>query len=172
MRKSAFGIMVLLLVAAGCAPQGPRMGEMSEGRSYEASGFSIPSLGGSGGTIDLAEYEGQVVLLDFWATWCPPCRAELPALNRLYSELKDEGFVLIGMTVDKGSVEQVASAVERFNLRYPVGLADEQAQNAYGEIRAVPTKFLLDREGAVQQRYVGVVSEEQLKADIEALLAL
>jgi glutathione peroxidase-family protein len=96
----------------------------------------------------------------------------LPALNRLYSDLKQKGFVIVGMTVDNGSAEQVAEAVRKFELLYPVGLAGEDVQRAYGGIRAVPTKFLLDKNGAVARQYLGVVPEQQLRADIESLLAL
>ena len=173
MRNTLLLLCVLVVVGVGCAPQKPSVtGRPDEGQAYEAPGFSIPSLDGSGGSIDLASYEGQVVLLDFWATWCPPCRVELPALNKLYEELKDEGFVLIGMTVDQGSPAQVSEAVSRYQLKYPVGLAGPEAQQAYGGIRAVPTKFLLDRQGAVRKHYVGVVQEAQLRSDIEELLKM
>jgi thiol-disulfide isomerase/thioredoxin len=168
MKTSASLLVVLALVTlAGCAPQGP-VGPTPGGT---VSGFVIPSLTDSG-DVSLAVYQGRVVLLDFWATWCPPCRSELPTLNRLYGELSNKGFTLIGMTVDKGSREQVAEAVKRFNLSYPVGLAGPEIQASYGGIRAVPTKFLLDRKGAVHKSYVGVAPEGQLRADIEALLAM
>jgi thiol-disulfide isomerase/thioredoxin len=144
----------------------------ASGQRAESSSFSIPSLTDSvSGSISLDDYSGQVVLLDFWATWCPPCRYELPALNKLYAELKGQGFTLIGMTVDKGDVATVAPKVSSFELNYPVGLAGADVQAMYGGIRAVPTKILLDRTGAVQETLVGVVPEEELRAKIEQLLA-
>lgn len=163
--------VALLLLVAGCKPPrtGPA-GTMREDESYKASAFNIPALDGSGGSIDLSQYKGKVVLLDFWATWCAPCRSELPALGRLYESLQDKGFVLVGMTVDEGSVEVVARAVARFNLPYPVGLAGPESQSLYGGVRVVPTKFLLDREGNIRQHYEGVVAEEALRHDVEALL--
>ena len=143
------------------------------GTPREAVGadFSIPNLASSGESISLSAYQGQVVLLDFWATWCPPCRSELSNLNQLYGDLKGKGFVVLGMTVDKGPVGQVMEAVQRFELTYPVGLAGEDVQRMYGGIRAVPTKFLLDRNGRIAKQYMGVVPEKQLRADIEPLLA-
>ncbi len=164
----------LIVILAGCGPQQQMPGAGQPGAStetYPASGFVIPSLADSS-DISLAVYQGRVVLLDFWATWCPPCRSELPALNSLYGELKDQGFVLIGMTVDQGSREEVAPAVKRFGLSYPVGLAGPDVQSSYGGIRAVPTKFLLDRKGGIHKKYVGVVPDSQLRADIQALLAM
>ncbi|MBU1909064.1 MAG: TlpA family protein disulfide reductase [Verrucomicrobia bacterium] len=176
MNKSPKGyalVGVLLVVLAGCEPPGreksPRPGTLPSGPA--ASVFSIPSLQPLGEQINLESFKGKVVLLDFWATWCPPCRSELPALGRLYEDLKDQGFVLVGMTVDDESVEQVARAAGRFSLPYPVGLAGPEIQEAYGGIRAVPTKFLLDRQGSVRQRYLGVVPDTQIRADVSALLA-
>ena len=166
-------LWVLVVVLAGCEP--PGRGKKTEPSPMPtgptASVFSIPSLKTKDEKIDLESFKGQVVLLDFWATWCPPCRSELPALGRLYEELKGQGFVLVGMTVDQGSAEQVADAVGRFSLPYPVGLAGPEIQEAYGGIRAVPTKFLLDAKGTVRQRYLGVVPDKQLRVDIAALLA-
>jgi len=95
----------------------------------------------------------------------------MPALNRLYDEYRQKGFAIIGMTVDRGTVEQVAAAVSRFPIRYPLGLAGGKVQADYGGIRAVPTKFLLDRQGRIRRHFVGVVPERYLRSSIEALLA-
>jgi thiol-disulfide isomerase/thioredoxin len=173
-KKYGLFLVSLLVCLAGCTPTGPGPEGEKPVTPGEVAGaeFSIPNLSNPGEQLSLSSYKGQVVLLDFWATWCPPCRSELPALNQLYGELKAKGFVLVGMTVDNGSVEQVAEAVRRFELSYPVGLAGADVQQAYGGIRAVPTKFLLDKNGAVAKQYLGVVPEKQLRADIETLLAL
>ncbi len=172
--KHSVFLVSLLVLLAGCTPPGvaPEREPAVTSGGVAGADFSIPDLANSGKQLSLAPYKGQVVLLDFWATWCPPCRAELPALNRLYGDLKENGFVIVGMTVDNGSAEQVAEAVRKFGLSYPVGLAGGDVQQAYGGIRAVPTKFLLDKNGAVAKQYLGVVPEKQLRADIETLLAL
>ncbi|MBP7831103.1 MAG: TlpA family protein disulfide reductase [Kiritimatiellae bacterium] len=164
---------IVLVALSGCKPPGREEAVQPEilPAGPAASAFSIPSLKTPGETIDLNAFRGQVVLLDFWATWCPPCRSELPDLGRLYEDLKDQGFVLVGMTVDQESAERVAQAVAKFSIPYPVGLAGPDTQAAYGGIRAVPTKFLLDAQGKVRQRYEGVVPDAQLRADIAALLA-
>ena len=174
MKKHGLFLASLLVLAAGCTPRGSTPDNEAPVKPGEVAGaeFSIPNLANPAEPLSLASYKGQVVLLDFWATWCPPCRVELPALNRLYGELKEKGFVIVGMTVDNGSAEQVAEAVRPFALSYPVGLAGGDVQQSYGGIRAVPTKFLLDKNGAVAKQYLGVVPEKQLRADIETLLAL
>ena len=163
-----------LVLLAGCTPPGLTPEKEPAVTTGGAAGadFSIPNLATPGEQLSLASYKGQVVLLDFWATWCPPCRSELPELSQLYDDLKQKGFVIVGMTVDNGPADQVAEAVRRFELSYPVGLAGEGVQQAYGGIRAVPTKFLLDKKGAVARQYLGVVPEKQLRADVETLLAL
>ena len=167
-------LLLFVVLFASCSP--PKLESEREEAlpSGEMAGveFSIPNLANPDEKLSLASYKDHVVLLDFWATWCPPCKSELPALDRLYDEFKAKGFVIIGMTVDKGSEVEVTEAVRQFKLSYPVGLAGEDVQRAYGGIRAVPTKFLLDKKGAIAKQYVGVVSEKQLRADIEALLAL
>ena len=173
-KKHGLCFVSLLVLLAGCTPPGlaPEKESAVTPGTVAGAEFSIPNLANPSQQLSLASYKGQVVLLDFWATWCPPCRSELPALNQLYNDLKENGFVIVGMTVDNGPAEKVAEAVRRFELSYPVGLAGEDVQQAYGGIRAVPTKFLLDKKGAVAKQYEGVVPEKQLRADIETLLAL
>ena len=164
-------VLAALTFLAGCKPPDrPARPATPAAESPAAKPFSMPSLAPGGGTVDLDSFRGQVVLLDFWATWCPPCRAELPSLNRLYGELKDRGFVIVGLTLDQGSVEQVAAAVQRFALDYPVGLANPAIAEAYGGVRAIPTKFLLDKSGKVRQFYQGIVPDPQLRAAIVGLL--
>ena len=166
-------VLGILVIVTGCVPQRASREQSAPliEHDFDAPAFAIPALDGSGGAIDLAAFEGQVVLLDFWATWCPPCRVELPLLKKMHEDYKGRGFVVIGMTVDEGTREQVEKAVARFSLTYPVGLAGPEAQAAYGGIRAVPTKFLLDRNGQIRQHYQGVVHESVLRGDVETLLA-
>ena len=164
-----------LVVAAGGQGCGSSLETADEASAsfadpVPASAFSIPSLTKDTKTVSMEQHKGKVILLDFWATWCPPCRYELPALNQLYTELNNESFVLIGMTVDAGSVEAVAKAVSPFKLAYPVGLAGEEVQAAYGGIRAVPTKFLIDKKGRIRKQYMGLVSDVTLRSEIDALL--
>lgn len=164
-----------LLSLGSCRPA-PRVRESlppaAESKGYPVKGFSVPHLADPAQTISLDDLKGKVVLIDFWATWCGPCRYEIPTLNALYEKYQDRGFELIGMTVDRGQVSQVAASATKLGLRYPVVWADEQVQMAFGGIRVVPTKFLLDKEGNVRKRYEGVVPEEVLQNDIDSLLAL
>jgi thiol-disulfide isomerase/thioredoxin len=173
MKPRVLVALALLAALAGCRPPSPpsEQPQQPPAEKYPPVGFSVPSLQPGTETIALGDFKGKVVLLDFWATWCPPCRSEIPSLKKLHDELKDRGFSMVGMNVDQGSPQEVAEAVKRFEITYPLGLAGPEVQAAYGGIRAVPTKFLLDREGAIRKNYVGVVPEKDLRADIESLLA-
>lgn len=172
-KMAALGCLALAVVLTGCAPR--PAAPPPEGRvppqSYVAPDFTVPALAGAADKLSLSSLVGQVVLLEFWATWCPACRWELPRLDRLYADLKDKGFALVGLSVDEGSVPEVAESVKPFGLSFPVALAGPEVQAAYGGIRALPTKFLLDRKGGIRKAYKGVVPPEELRADIEALLA-
>ncbi len=165
-------VLALVTAMAGCAPREEPKETVSGGESRPSAEFRIPATGGGEGEITLSSYKGKVVLLDFWATWCPPCRYELPHLNQLQAEFKDKGFSVVGLSVDQGDPAEIAEAIKRMGLQYPVGLAGPEVQAAYGGIRAIPTKFLLDKTGAIRKHYLGVVDPEQLRADINALLAM
>jgi len=167
--------MVWVLVSTGCKPpvSSPSRDSGSDEQADLSSGisFSIPSLT-SDGDVNSTDYAGKVMLLDFWATWCPPCRSEIPDLNNLYEAMKDQNMVIIGMTLDKGSNEQVAKAVAAFDLKYPAGAALDYVEQApaFQGIRAIPTKYLVKDGVIVGGPYQGVVPIEKLKADIAAHL--
>lgn len=121
--------------------------------------------------LDLTEYAGRVVLLDFWATWCAPCRSEIPELNRLYGEFKDSGVEMIGLSVDRGTPGEIASAAQALGVAYPVVQADAGLQAQFGGVRVIPTKLLVDKQGKVRKTFSGVVAHDELRAQIAALLA-
>jgi thiol-disulfide isomerase/thioredoxin len=125
----------------------------------------------AGTAFNLADYRGRVVLLDFWATWCAPCRSEIPALNRLHEDFADRGADVIGLSLDRGTPAGVAVAAQRLGVSYPVVLADEAIRQSFGGIRVVPTKLLVDRQGNVRKTFVGVAPADELRDQITALLA-
>lgn len=121
--------------------------------------FSIASL--SGGNIALSDFAGEVVIMNFWATWCPPCRAEMPGLNRFYEAHRDEGLVLLAINEEEG-VETVRPFIQANDFSFPV-LLDLQGRVAQQySTRSFPTTFIIDREGAIQHVQTGEISEDEL----------
>ncbi len=119
----------------------------------------------------LAAYQGKVVLLDFWASWSQACVDELPRLQRLYRELADEGFIVIGVAVDSQDPDRVARVADEQGVTYPVILADPDRLAGYGGVRALPTRRLVDRQGVVREDFPGMYPVEEIREGILALLA-
>jgi cytochrome c biogenesis protein CcmG, thiol:disulfide interchange protein DsbE len=122
-----------------------------------------------GGTWRMAEHRGQVVLVNYWATWCGPCWEETPGLIRLSQELGSKGLAVVGVAIDEGGTEKVKKFVDEFHVPYPVALPPRMSQMEYG-MAGVPTTILVDREGRVAKTYVGAVRQADFKTDVEALL--
>lgn len=132
-----------------------------------ATDFSIGSL--AGGNIALADFEGEVVIMNFWATWCPPCRAEMPGLNRFYEAHRDEGLVLLAINEEE-SVETVRPFIQANNFSFPV-LLDLQGRVAQQySTRSFPTTFIIDRDGVIQHVQTGEISEDELASIVLPLL--
>jgi cytochrome c biogenesis protein CcmG, thiol:disulfide interchange protein DsbE len=122
-----------------------------------------------GGTWRMEDHRGQVVLVNYWATWCGPCWEETPGLVRLSQELGPEGLAVVGVSVDEGGRVKVQRFVDLFKVPYPVALEEAMSQMAQG-MAGVPTTILVDREGRVAKTYVGAVEERDFREDVNALL--
>ncbi|WP_353071112.1 TlpA family protein disulfide reductase [Tunturiibacter gelidoferens] len=123
-----------------------------------------------GGTWRMAEHRGQVVLVNYWASWCGPCWEETPGLIRLSKEMGPQGLAVVGVAVDEGGTAKVKKFVEEFHVPYPVALPEPGSQMVYG-MAGVPTTVLVDRQGRVAKTYVGAVRQGDFKKDVEELLA-
>jgi cytochrome c biogenesis protein CcmG/thiol:disulfide interchange protein DsbE len=123
-----------------------------------------------GGMWRMEDHHGQVVLINYWATWCGPCREETPGLARLSRELGAKGLAVVGVSLDDGDKGKVRSFVEAFRLPYPVAFPGQMSQMEQG-LEGIPTTILVDREGRVAKTYVGAVREEDFREDAARLLA-
>ena len=123
-----------------------------------------------GREVALAGYKGKVLLIDFWATWCAPCKESIPHLSKLQDRYGGRGFEVIGIALDVGGRKVVAPYAEDLAINYEVLLGDEGAARAFGGIPGIPTSFLVDREGQIVRRFVGVIDGEDYAALIEPLL--
>jgi peroxiredoxin len=125
----------------------------------------------NGKTVSSADFKGKVVILDFWATWCSPCRAELPGFIELQKEHGKDGLAIIGASVDGAAeIAAVKKFAEKFGVNYPVVLADEETVRAFGGVDAIPTTFVIDREGRIVSRHVGFAEKAELEKEIKRLL--
>jgi len=138
-----------------------------EGSRRMMPAVALEQMGG--GTWRLEEHRGQVVLINYWATWCGPCREEMPGLIRLARELGPKGLAVVGVSIDQGSREKVKEFVDRFGVNYPVAFPEEMSQMAMG-MAGVPTTVLVDKQGRVAKTYVGAVTERDFRADSGVLL--
>ena len=118
-----------------------------------AKEFTTPAPGG--GAVSLASYRGRVVLLNFWATWCPPCLVEMPAMERLHGRLRDKGLVVLAISLDADSEAVVAPFLKEHGFTFPVGLDPQQRVGSLYGVRALPSTFLLDKKGRVVAQALG-----------------
>ena len=128
--------------------------------SSEAPHFTLTDLKGK--RISLSDYEGKVLFLNYWATWCPPCRAEIPDFIEVYDEYKDKGLEILGVSVDDISPDKVNDFVRRNKMNYPVAMATQELFQDYQPPRAIPTTLVIDGDGKIQYKKVGLMSKKEL----------
>jgi cytochrome c biogenesis protein CcmG/thiol:disulfide interchange protein DsbE len=133
-----------------------------------AADFQLTDLNGK--PLSLSSLKGKVVLLDFWATWCPPCRMELPHFKELYAAYKGKGLEMVGLSVGE-QADTVKSFAKENNLTYAIALSAPKIEQAYGGIRGIPTTFLIDKQGRIAKKYVGYQEKAVFEQEIKKLLA-
>jgi peroxiredoxin len=163
-RAVLFGMILASAWAAGCGTKPAELGTRAP-----AADFTVTDLKGK--TIQLSALKGTVVLLDFWATWCPPCRQEIPHFKALDAQYRGQGLEIIGVAMDEGGPAVVSAFVRNEGVTYPVAMGDSQLAQAYGGIRGLPTTFLIDRRGRIAKKYLGYQDKEVFEKEIKVLLA-
>ncbi|MDQ7066192.1 MAG: TlpA disulfide reductase family protein [candidate division KSB1 bacterium] len=133
-------------------------------------GGDIPLATLDGGTITLNQFAGKILIVDFWATWCPPCKMEIPGYIKLYNKYRDKGLEIIGVTLQSGTVQDVKAFVEEHGINYPIVMGNNQIVQAYGGITGFPTTFIVDQKGRIVRKYVGFRPEAVFDEDIRTLL--
>lgn len=139
----------------------------SASASNKAPDFTL--VGPAGKKVSLSDYKGKVVIVDFWATWCPPCRKGIPDLVDLQTEFGSK-IAIIGISLDTDTKDQVASFAKNFNINYTVLFATPDVVESYGNVEAIPTSFIIDKNGNIVNQYVGLTPKETYESEIKKLV--
>ncbi|HEX4783708.1 MAG TPA: TlpA disulfide reductase family protein [Candidatus Sulfotelmatobacter sp.] len=132
-----------------------------------APDFTLPQLDGQ--DLRLSSFRGKVVLLDFWASWCEPCRVETPHLIELQEKYGDRGLQIIGVSMDD-SPDPARAFVQQFHMNYPVVMGNAKTGELYGGVLGLPIAFLIDRDGRIYSKHIGATEPEVFEKDIASLL--
>jgi len=154
-RAAALWITITLFVGAAIAQD-------------RAPNFSL--MTSSGQTVELKKLQGKAVVVNFWATWCGPCRAEIPGMAEIYGKYKDKGVEIVGVSLDDRGWSVVNPFVQKLGIPYPVVLGNDQVVQAYGGIDAIPTTFFVDKKGTVVKKHVGYMSKDDFEKILRSVL--
>jgi peroxiredoxin len=125
----------------------------------------------NGQDVRLADYKGKVILVNFWATWCGPCKVEIPVFVELQDKYRDQGVVFLGLSVDD-PVEKLKPFADKYQINYPVlvGLGRDDVQESFGPVWGIPVTYLIDRRGHICLKHQGLATKEQFERAIQSLL--
>lgn len=162
--------LALGLLAAGCGgPVAVKAASLKpEKERKTAPDFTLKDADGK--VVHLSDYRGKVVILDFWATWCGPCRIEIPWFMDIQRKNKDRGFEVLGVAMDDEGWEVVKPFLADLGVNYRVMIGDDLTSQMYGGVDALPTTFLIDKTGKIAAVHVGLASRKDFEDGVEQLL--
>jgi peroxiredoxin len=188
MRRNAKDIVITLAAAAavtilGCG-NGASRDARTEGSEAQAASvntvqtrgelgeqafdFTLKNLEGK--DVRLSDFKGKIVILDFWATWCGPCKMELPHFRELYKQYKDKGVAIVGVALDQQGLKIVAPFVQKNQIEYVTLIGTPDVVGRYGDIRGIPTTFIINQKGKITNKFVGYRNKADFEAEIVKLL--
>ena len=165
---AASAALALLLASCSRPSSSPTRELKSQGQRKPAPNFSLKDADGN--AVNLADYRGKVVLINFWATWCGPCEAEIPWFIEFEKKYKDQGFAVLRVSMDDDGWKSVRPYIASHKINYRIMIGSEVVSQQFGEIEALPTSFVLDREGRIASNHVGLVDKVDYQNEIVKLL--
>jgi cytochrome c biogenesis protein CcmG/thiol:disulfide interchange protein DsbE len=164
------GLVLLgLFLLAGCKTEVAKRKEIKpDGSRKSAPEFTLKDVNGS--AVNLSDYKGKVVLLNFWATWCGPCKIEIPWFIDFEQKYKDRGFAVLGVAMDDEGWEIVKPYIDKSKINYRIVVGNDSVATMYGGIDSLPTTFVLDRDGKIASTHIGLVSKSDYENEIQQLL--
>ena len=164
-QKVLLTLLILLLAAftVGCTS-----GDSGQSLSGGSPDFLLPAVDGS--MVRLSDYSGKVILVDFWATWCPPCVEMLPVLSKLHRKFSDKGLVVLGISLDRDGLGALGTFVHESMIPYKVLMGDDKVARSFGGVSSIPTLFIIDREGRLVRKLTGFHSYRDLKEQVNKYL--
>ncbi len=160
-------IGLIFIFLTGCN-QGQKSSGQRKTEQVTAPDFKLISL--QGDSLHLSDYQGKIIILDIWDTWCPPCRKGIPDFVELYQKYQQKNFVIIGLALGREGKEKVKSFVAEQNISYPIAIADSNVLEAYGPIEGIPTTFIINQNGKIVNRYTGYREKNVFEKTIQTLL--
>jgi DsbE subfamily thiol:disulfide oxidoreductase len=124
----------------------------------------------NGKKVSSDQFDGKVVVIDFWATWCPPCRAEIPGYIELQKKYGDQGLAIVGISLDQQGPGVVKRFMAKHGINYAIVMGDEAVVEAFGGVEGIPTTFIIDREKNIRHRKVGAMETEEFEAILKPIL--
>jgi peroxiredoxin len=161
--------IVLLAALIACAPAGSGRG-MAEQAPKPAPEFALQALDGK--TVRLSDSAGRVRLVDFWATWCPPCREAIPDLNEMHANYEKDGLTILGISMDDEPTKVLPPFVEKYKIQYPMLVGNDDVAEKFGGVLGLPTTLLIDRNGNVTDTWIGGTPKNVIEKRVRAVLGL
>ena len=165
----SLAVAAALVALSGCSSTTVKAAVKGDKDRKVAFDFALKDVDGK--TVHLSDYKGKVVLLDFWATWCAPCKIEIPWFMEFEQQYKDKGFAVLGVSMDDDGWTVVKPYLQQLKMNYRIVLGNDKVGDAYGGVDSLPTTFLIDRQGRIAATHVGLSGgKEDFKNDIISLL--